>query len=42
MLTKCVLRDRLGRSRQCGTVQLDGVLPQRLDRGKDYTFPIRR
>src|SRR5882672_8912317 len=25
------LRDRLGRSWQCGTVQLDGVLPQRLD-----------
>jgi hypothetical protein len=24
------LRDRLGRSWQCGTVQLDGVLPQRL------------
>lgn len=26
-----VLRDRLGRSWQCGTVQLDGVLPQRLE-----------
>jgi len=25
------LRDRLGRSWQCGTVQLDGVLPQRLE-----------
>jgi threonyl-tRNA synthetase len=25
------LRDRLGRSWQCGTVQLDGVLPERLD-----------
>jgi len=25
------LRDRLGRSWQCGTVQLDSVLPQRLD-----------
>ena len=25
------LRDRLGRSWQCGTVQLDAVLPQRLD-----------
>jgi threonyl-tRNA synthetase len=25
------LRDRLGRSWQCGTVQLDGVLPRRLD-----------
>jgi threonyl-tRNA synthetase len=25
------LRDRLGRSWQCGTVQLDGVLRQRLD-----------
>ena len=25
-----VLRDRLRRSWQCGTVQLDGVLPQRL------------
>jgi len=25
------LRNRLGRSWQCGTVQLDGVLPERLD-----------
>ncbi|MET0674442.1 MAG: threonine--tRNA ligase, partial [Bradyrhizobium sp.] len=25
------LRDRMGRSWQCGTVQLDGVLPQRLE-----------
>ena len=25
------LRDRLGRSWQCGTIQLDGVLPARLD-----------
>jgi threonyl-tRNA synthetase len=25
------LRDRLGRAWQCGTVQLDGVLPERLD-----------
>jgi threonyl-tRNA synthetase len=32
-----VLRDRLGRSWQCGTVQIDGVLPQRL--GASYVAP---
>ena len=30
----------LGRSRQCGAAR--GVLPQRLDRGEVYTFPIGR
>src|SRR5262249_5449695 len=33
------LRDRLGRSWQCGTVQLDGVLPQRFH--ASYAAPDR-